>query len=156
MAKGKKIKLFKKLFVVITLALSAGILIYFLYTTDGINTLGHLLTTLKPQWLALVILSAVASWFMEGWSLNILCRHLKRGWDYGRSFLVGMTGLLYGALTPFSSGGQPMQIYMMSNMGIDAGTAGSIVAVKTLIYQIVMVAYSLLMMILKLHFFRRA
>lgn len=154
MADEKKRKLGKKLFVVITLVLSAGILLYFLYTTDGIETLGHILTTLKPQWLLLTVLAAFSGWFIEGWTLNILCNHLQQGWNYGRSFLVGMTGLFYGALTPFSTGGQPMQIYVLSNMGMDAGTASSIVAVKTLIYQIVMVVYSLIMVILKLHFFQ--
>lgn len=144
----------KNLFVIITLAVSAGILLYFLFTTEGIVALGEIVLKLKPQWLFLSVASAVLCWISEGFVLNLLCLHLYPKWSLGRSFSVGMTGLLYSAVTPFSTGGQPMQIYSMRKMGMDTGKAGSIIAVKTLTYQIVMVLYSLVLVAMKLHFFQ--
>lgn len=144
----------KNLFVIITLVLSAGILLYFLFTTDGIIALGEIVLKLKPQWLFLSVLSAVLCWVLEGFVLNLLCIHLYPQWRFGRSFSVGMIGFLYSAVTPFSTGGQPMQIYTMRKMGMDTGKAGSIIAVKTLTYQVVMVLYSLVLVAMKLHFFQ--
>ncbi|HEX3039437.1 MAG TPA: lysylphosphatidylglycerol synthase transmembrane domain-containing protein [Caproiciproducens sp.] len=144
----------KNLFVIITLVLTVGVLLYFLFTTEGITTLGRLVTQLKPQWLFLSVAAAVGCWLLEGITLHLICIRLYPQWRFGSSFSVGMTGFLYSALTPFSTGGQPMQIYSMHKMGMDTGKAGSIIAVKTLTYQVIMVAYSLVAVAAKLHFFQ--
>ncbi len=144
----------KNLFVIITLTLSIVVLLYCLFTTDGITTLGRLVTQLKPQWVFMAVASVAVCWIMEGFVLHLLCLHLYPQWGFGQSFSVGMIGLLYSALTPFSTGGQPMQIYSMHKMGMDTGKAGSIIAVKTLTYQVVMVLYSLVAVAAKLHFFQ--
>lgn len=153
---GKKLGrvLKKNLFVIITLVLTIGVLLYFLVTTDGINTLTHLVARLQPQWVVMSVVAVIGCWLMEGFVLHLLCLHLYPEWNYARSFTVGMIGLLYSALTPFSTGGQPMQIYSMHKMGMDTGKAGSIIAVKTLTYQVIMVAYSLVAVVAQLHFFQ--
>lgn len=155
MAEEKKRKTGKNIFVAVTLLLSVGILIYFLFTQGGgIETLAHIARTLRAPWLMAAVLAAVACWLLEAFELNLLCRHLKPGWKYSHSFTVGMVGFLYSAVTPFATGGQPMQMYTLSGMGMDTGMAGSVVAVKTLIYQVVMVLYALLMVATKLHYFQ--
>lgn len=155
MAELKNRKSGKNIFVILTLLLSVGILFYFLFTTGGgIENLAHILKTLRHFWLLTAMLAAAACWMLEGLGLNLLCRHLKPGWKYSHSFSVGMIGFLYSAVTPFATGGQPMQIYTLSGMGMDTGMAGSVIAVKTLIYQVVMVLYALIMVALKLHYFQ--
>lgn len=152
----KKIKggLRKNLFVIVTLFLTIGVLLYCMATTNSIGTLWNLLNRLRPQWVFCAVASVVVTWFLEGFCLHLLCLHLYPEWTYWRSVSVGMIGLLYSALTPFSTGGQPMQIYSMHKMGMDTGKAGSIIAVKTLTYQVVMVLYSLVAVAAKLHFFQ--
>ncbi|QAT48472.1 flippase-like domain-containing protein [Caproiciproducens sp. NJN-50] len=151
----KKKKFGKNLFVAITLILSISILLYFLFTMGGgIETLARISKTLRRSWLLAAVLAAVSCWLLEGYEINLLCRHLKSGWRFSDSFSTGMIGFLYSAVTPFATGGQPMQMYTLSNMGMDTGMAGSVVAVKTLIYQVVMVLYALLMVALKLHYFQ--
>lgn len=144
----------KNLFVIVTLILTIAVMLYFFLTTDGIRTLAGLVTKLKPQWMLLSILSVIVCWIMEGFVLNLICVHISPEWSFGKSFSIGMTGLLYSALTPFSTGGQPMQIYSMHKMGMDTGKAGSIIAVKTLTYQVIMVLYSLVAVASKLRFFQ--
>jgi len=150
-----KIKIKKKnIFTIVTLVLTVSVLLYCMITTDSISTLWHLLHQLKPQWVFGAVVAVIATWLLEGYCLHLLCAHLYPEWTYGRSVSVGMIGLLYSALTPFSTGGQPMQIYSMHRMGMDTGRAGSIIAVKTLTYQVVMVLYSLVAVVAKLHFFQ--
>lgn len=155
MAEEKKRKTGKNIFVAVTLLLSVGILIYFLFTMGGgIETLAHIARTLRGPWLLAAVLAAAACWALEAFELNLLCAHLKPGWKFSHSFTVGMIGFLYSAVTPFATGGQPMQMYTLSGMGMDTGMAGSVVAVKTLIYQVVMVLYALVMVAMKLHYFQ--
>ncbi|MCI1965693.1 MAG: flippase-like domain-containing protein [Oscillospiraceae bacterium] len=154
MAKRNR-KLCKNLFVAATLILSGGILLYFLFTMGGgIETLIRISKTLQHSWLAAAVLAAVVCWVLEGFEIDLLCRHLKKGWRFSRSFTSGMIGFLYSAVTPFATGGQPMQMYSLRSMGMDTGKAGSVVALKTLIYQAVMVLYALVMVVMRLHFFQ--
>ncbi|MFU0831906.1 MAG: Phosphatidylglycerol lysyltransferase [Oscillospiraceae bacterium] len=148
-------KLGKKIFVAATLILSVGILLYFLFTTGGgIETLARIAKTLRHSWLFAAVFAAVVCWLLEGLEIHLLCRHLKPKWKFSHSFSTGMIGFLYNAVTPFATGGQPMQMYTLSSMGMDTGMAGSVVAVKTLAYQIVMVVYALIMVAMKLHYFQ--
>lgn len=149
-----KSKLKKNLFTIITLMLSVGFLLYFLFTNSGISQLGHIITTLRLRWLFLAIAVTVCGWLLEGLVLHIMCRHFERKWHYRNSLMVSMVGMLYAAITPFSTGGQPMQIYTLRNMKMDTGVATSIMAVRSLLYQIVMVFYALIMVCFKLHYFQ--
>jgi uncharacterized protein (TIRG00374 family) len=143
----------KNLFTIITLALSVTILLYFLFTTDGIVELGHIVKRIQIEWLLWIVAAILGGWLLEGYVLHLLCKHLYPQWEFGRSFTVAMVGLLYSALTPFSAG-EPMEVYTMNKMGMDTGAAGSIIAVKSLIHHGVTLFYSLLLVALKLHYFQ--
>ena len=154
MSENKKSSLGKKLFTVITFALTAGILIYFLFSTNGIAELGATMKTLKIRWLLLALICTVVGWFIEGIVLHIFCRHFDHAWSYHNSFTIGMVGVLYNAITPFSTG-EPIQVIAMRDMDMDTGMATSIIAVKSLTYQIITVFYALVMMVMKLHYFQQ-
>lgn len=152
---GKVTSFFKKNWLVlITMAFTISILTYFLITTDGIAAFGKIAKTLQVPWFLLMLAAVVGMWAMEGVSLHIIARRIYADWPLRYSLVVGMIGLLYGALTPFSTGGQPMQIYYMRKMGMDTGKAGAIVAVKTLVYQVVVVIFALVMVFWKLPYFQ--
>ena len=143
----------KNLFVIITLSISLGLLIGFLMTQDQ-KSLQEIFAHLEPGWMFAAIFSMLLTWFLEGICNWLLCHHLYPKWTLNRSIIVGMIGILYNNITPFSTGGQPMQIYSMHKMGMKTGKAGAIIAAKTLIYQCIMVFYSLILMIFHLHFFQ--
>lgn len=154
MQEESKSRFRKKLLIAFTMVLSIGTILYFLFTTNGIKALAKTILTLKPQWLFMACAAAVVGWLLEGLGLYLLCRHLYPKWKYYDSFTIGMVGLLYSALTPFATGGQPMQIYTLRSMGMDTGRAGSVIAVKTLIYQVIMVVYAMIMIAAKLSYFQ--
>ena len=153
MANHSKSVLPKNLFTIITLALSVGILLFFLFTTDGIVELGHIIRRIQLQWLLWIVVAILSGWLLEGYVLHLFCKHLYPQWEFGRSFTVAMVGLLYSALTPFSAG-EPMEVYTMNKMGMDTGAAGSIIAVKSLVHHAVTLVYSLVLVALELHYFQ--
>lgn len=144
----------KNLFGIITAVLSAGILLAFLFSSDVLGSLDRISQNMQYHWLLSAMAAAALAWVLEGAVLNIFCRAVYREWKFHYSFCIGMLGILYSALTPFSTGGQPMQIYSMRRLGMDTGAAGSIIAVKTLVYQVVLVIYSLVMVAWMLPFFQ--
>lgn len=143
----------KNLFSAITIFLSIGILAFFLLTENGIENLGHVIAALKPIWLCWIAMGVLAGWLLEGYVLHLLCKHLQKTLTFGRSFYVAMIGLLYSALTPFSMG-EPMEIYNMNKMGMDVGTASSIIAVKSLVHHAVTFVYSLILISFELNYFQ--
>lgn len=145
----------KNLFGIITISVSAVVLVGFLFFSDSINSIRNLPDGLSWNWLILGVGLAGLTWLLEGMALNLICKVVYPQWRFRYSFCIGMLGVLYSALTPCSTGGQPMQIYSMRKLGMDTGAAGSIIAVKTLIYQIVMVLYALFMVVLRLPFFQK-
>lgn len=144
----------KNLLAILTIAISVGVLFYFLFTTDGITALGHIASSIRWEWLFVTLGAMVGGWLLETYVLGVFCRHLYPEWKFSQSFHIAMTGLLYSALTPFATGGQPMQMYSMNKMGVDTGKAGSIVAMKTLVYQALMVVYAMVMVVLRLGYFQ--
>ncbi len=143
----------KKWFTTITLFLSIGVILYFLFTTDGVETLLHISKNIRLRWLGIALLAVLARYAIEGYVLYLLCRHLDPSWSFRKSFTVGMIGFLYSALTPFSAG-EPMEIYTMDKMGMSAGASSAVIALKSLIYQIVMMVYSLFFIATEFSYFQ--
>ncbi|MDR1209368.1 MAG: flippase-like domain-containing protein [Clostridiales bacterium] len=130
----------KNWFGIATIAVSAAVLSLAVYNTGG-TALIKAAAALGKGWLAAAFGLALVYWALETLTLNILTRTKAPGYRYRYSFRSGMIGLLYSALTPFATGGQPMQIYDMSRTGISAGDAGSVITVKSIIYQAALIVF---------------
>ena len=50
----------------------------------------------------------------------------------------------FNGITPFSTGGQPMEIYMLNKCGVSVGKASNIVLQNSMVYQVALVIYGLL------------
>lgn len=153
MVEKQKAWLKRNLFSLVSILLMLGILLYFMLTEDGIKNLRHVLFHLQPVWLLWIAAGVVAGYLLEAFVLHLFCRHLYRDWTYRQSFYVGMVGLFYSALTPFSMG-EPMEVYSMTKMGMDPGSASSIIAVKSLTHHAVTFVYSLVLVSFELNYFQ--
>ncbi|MCI8497157.1 MAG: flippase-like domain-containing protein, partial [Clostridiales bacterium] len=57
---------------------------------------------------------------------------------------VALIGLYYSCITPFATGGQPMQVYYYHKDGVPYGAATSVLSVKFFCYQVASVGLSLI------------
>lgn len=139
---------------IVTISVSIIVMFYFLFSQGGIDTLIRISKELQVPWLFLAVGCAIGNWLLEGLVFYIIARRIYPGWSYFQALTIGMVGLLYSAITPSATGGQPIQIYQMHRLGMTTGAASSIVAMKTIIYQVVLGVYSLVMVCLRLPFFQ--
>ena len=114
----------KNLFAIITISIAAIVLIAFLFFSDSIESIRKLPDGISWRWMLLALGIAAMNWVLEGFALNLICKLIYPQWRFRYSFCIGMVGILYSALTPFSTGGQPMQIYSMHKLGMDTGGRG--------------------------------
>lgn len=143
----------KNLLSVLTILLSIGILVYFLLGEEHEGTLGELMAELQWIWLLWILIDIIAGLFIESYVIHLFCRHLDKNWSFGKSIYIGMLGIFYSNITPFSMG-EPMEIYNMTKMGMETGTATSIIAVKSLVHHGVTFVYALILVAFKIQYFQ--
>jgi uncharacterized membrane protein YbhN (UPF0104 family) len=104
------------------IAINILIIVVIGFLDPHLKDIGWAFYQLKPLW---VILAAS----MYGVVLDNGCSHNQIFTDvhitipvnFKKSMIVALVGQYYNAVTPFASGGQPVQIYYMSRFGIPAG-----------------------------------
>lgn len=121
-----------------------AVVVYFL--TNELRGKGNQLKiTLKHldwRWLLLGLLMMILSIFLEAAATYVMLNKLDRKRTSVLSLLrVPLLNFLGTGLTPFATGGQPAQLFGMSRAGIESGKALSVILMKFLVYQVVVVLF---------------
>ncbi len=128
------------------------ITILIMICSDGLKDLPYLLTNTNIKYVYLGILCMVGYWLMDSIIIAAITKTVHEEMSFLKSIKITMIGQYYSAITPFSTGGQPAQVYFMVNDSIPIGQATLILINKFVIYQIVITIYSFFMFFLKLSF----
>lgn len=131
----------KKLNGAILIIAFLAVLGYVLYT-DGPENLANMFRAIHPLWMGCAVLMMVLYWLLEGGILHGVVRAFYPSQLFRSSFRTSMLGQLFNCLTPFASGGQPVQAYDMVKSGVPLGVAGSALMIKFILYQISLTLYS--------------
>ncbi|KRL65272.1 lysylphosphatidylglycerol synthase transmembrane domain-containing protein [Companilactobacillus versmoldensis] len=119
----------------VMLGLSAGI---FWWEARKIN-FESMLSTFKSLnffWLGVAFLSILLSYAVEAWVLHTLLKKKEdRRFNWWEMYRIPLIQALFNAITPFSSGGQPAQLVGLMQSKIDGGRASSVLLMKFVIYQ---------------------
>lgn len=145
----------RMIFRIIAVLASAIALIILIFFTKGTDELLHIIATMEYHWITVAFICIVMYWVMDSVIIRSLAGALmekKKGFN---SFKVSLIGYFYGAITPYASGAQPAQAFVMIKDGAMPGHAVSILFVRAALYQAVLAAYSLVMAMTCSHFFAR-
>lgn len=110
-------------------------------------------TRLSIKWTIIGFICIGLYWGFETIIQHTLVERMCKGNRLWNSFKVVMSGHFFNAITPFASGGQPMQAFIMMKQGVPLGTSASVLLSKFIIYQLTLTIYSLVVLILQLKFF---
>ncbi|WP_057756001.1 lysylphosphatidylglycerol synthase transmembrane domain-containing protein [Weissella kandleri] len=123
---------------IIMLLLGGGIL---WWSMRGVNSadLQSSLATLKWGWVLVAVLAMVIYLLLEAVVVKILVDSKQETISWDNAIRVPLVEQLGNGITPFSSGGQPMQLIMLVRAGIDIGRASSILLMKFIVYQAMIV-----------------
>lgn len=129
-----------------------GLLIYML-KVDGLDNLIQVLTQVDYRWVLAGIGCLLILWLCDSICLHIPLKKLYPNQRFTTSIKVTMIGQLFNNITPFSSGGQPMQAYELTKTGKRASDSMSVLAMKFIITQIALVVFTLVVMLFQFDFF---
>lgn len=138
--------------IAIVVIIFIGLFIYMI-NVDGIDNIVNLLKNADFKWVVGGVFCIVFFWLCEGITLHLPLKKLYPDQRFGESFKVSMIGQLFNNLTPFCSGGQPMQAYELSKTGKRVSDSFSMLAIKFIIYQMALVLFTFVVVIFQFDFF---
>lgn len=109
------------------------------------------LSSIKPLFLGLSLLLIIAYWLSE---TSILLLLLNCKVSFKRALSITLAGQFFNGITPFASGGQPAQLYLLHKNNVTLGKGASVLTKKFIAYQSALVVYGLVVLIFEANFFK--
>ncbi len=132
---------------IVLIVLSFGLLLGYLFWQEDVRKIAHMLADARPLWLVCALGLMVLYWLLEAVILHLVSRKLYDRQRFDSTFRTSMVGQFFNCVTPFASGGQPMQAVQMVKGGMPLGQATSALLIKFIIYQATLTLYSLVMLV---------
>lgn len=143
----------KYIFNALVIGLCVGIVLYFFFSKDGLNDLIHSKTDVIWYWIAAAVASQLVFMLCEAIVIYAYIHDDYKNFHFIDGVRVAFMGLFWSAITPSSTGGQPMQVYLMhSSKGVSIGYGTSRLIQKFMVYQIVLTSLSMICVVFNLPF----
>lgn len=128
-------------------------LFIYMIQVDGLDNIISLIKGSDPKWVAVGVLCMIVFWLCEAFCLHIPFKKIFKGQKFKDTFRISMIGQLFNNITPFSSGGQPMQAYEMSKDGRKMSDAMSVLVIKFIISQTTLVLFTAIVLVFQFSYF---
>lgn len=123
---------------ILFLMLMVGATVFVVFRDKSLSDIWKDIQSVNPVWLGLAAVASLFSSFLLGLALYISFRKLcGRQVSLVKSIGYSLVGSYYSAITPSSTGGQPMQLYYMCADGIHPGFASLALLLVNVAYQLV-------------------
>ena len=131
-------KKFKNKINYLILILITGIVLYF-SLKDNFEVTINEIKNINYAWFLLAVLFIVIYWLFRTLSIHEFVISFKKDFKFFHSFKMMMTTIFFDGVTPFSSGGQPLQVYYLKNHGVPMVNGTNIAIQNFIVYQIALV-----------------
>lgn len=128
------------------------VVIIVIFSMNDIKDIGEVLKNIKPIYLLIAFIFLLLYMFFYPLSLYILGRSKdKENIKFRDSLMIGSIEYFFNGITPFSSGGQPFQVYAYKKIGVSLHKATGIILMNFVISQMAIV----ILCIISLFFFNQ-
>lgn len=119
------------------------VVLYFVLKDDFNNIIKELLQ-MNPFWLFFALLCYVLYLVFKSLAFHITVKKEKNDTSFKRSMIHNTIVQFFNGVTPFSTGGQPMEVYMLKQQGIRYSKGVNIILQTFIFYQTALVLYGLI------------
>lgn len=152
---NKKFKISGKLiFNLIVFAISVYLIFYFFVSEDGLIDLLSKPNSFNWGWIIIAFLVYEFNTIIDSFVTLLFIREKYKNFRFLDALKVSFVGVFFSAITPSSTGGQPMQLYLMAKKNISVGFGSACMTQKFIVYQIVTTVFSIFAVIYKFDFFQ--
>ena len=114
-------------------------LVLYFSLKDNYSEIIEVLKTLDKKWLFVAFLLICAYWYFKAIAFNKIIKKFKKDFRFRKSFKFILQINFFNAITPFSSGGQPFEIYYLKREKIKLADVTTVVIEQFVVYQIALV-----------------
>ena len=136
--------------------ISIYLIIHFIVSEDGLIDLLKSPDGFRWGWIIVALIVFDMNMVIDAIVTMI---YLRAEYPYFRfldSLKVAFVGVFFGAVTPSNTGGQPMQLYLLSQKNIRVGYGSACMTQKFIVYQLVTTSFSIFAVIFRYSFFSSA
>lgn len=144
----------KLIFNVAVIAISVYLIIYFFISDDGLIDLLSTPNSFNIGWLLVAFLAFDLNILIDTFVTLVYVRSQFKSFRFVDALKVAFVGVFFGAVTPSNTGGQPMQLYLMSKMNINVGFGSACMTQKFIVYQVISTFFSVFAVIARFEFFQ--
>lgn len=148
----KKIK-WKQVFNALILIFTLGMITYFIFSKGGLIDLINSNLDINGWWIMTAVAVHLLNIAIDATIIYLFVKETTPNVTFYNAFVASMVGQFFCAVTPSASGGQPMQIISMSQMGIKGANATSALIQKFLVWQFTLTGYSIVAICARFSFF---
>ena len=136
----------------ISLVLIATSLAIFFAIKDDANEIFHTLASARVNYLLIIVGIMVGCIAVRSFIYFCFAHLFTRKYHFHQAIAVDQIGQFYNAITPGASGGQIMQAYTYKKQGVPISGAVSILAMYSIVYQIILIVFGTVSFIVKYDF----
>jgi len=140
-SEGEKPKKTIKFSIILSIALSLGIIVAILYFTVDENTIEQLKSTnIRYEFFLIAIMLNILYWFLWGLRLKIMSNQMDKKLNIGiwKSTKIVIANMFLACITPSMAGGEPVRIYLLNKEGMSLGCSTAAVLGERLLDAIFM------------------
>ena len=126
----------KKYKINIIILVCVSLLVMFFIMKDNFNEIVDNIINANYLYLIIALLLMVLYVLFQSFSMHLYLKKIDNNYKFKDTFILMSTALLFNAITPFSSGGQPFQLYLLKGQGIKLSEAMNALLQNFFAYQL--------------------
>ncbi len=132
------------------------IIILWAVLKDDFSNIINTLAKTDFRWIAFAVVFVFLYWGLRTACLFMISREYSRKLKFYKIFQLTLITQFFNGITPFSSGGQPMEVYYLSKCGIKPTKGTNIIVQNFIMYQMALIVHGIIAITLNynLRFFK--
>lgn len=135
----------------IILLLITAIVLFFVIKDDFFDIV-NALSKANILFILLGLLFTLGYWFFKSLALYDIVKEYKKEIKVRQIFKQITITQFFNGITPFASGGQPMQVYMLGKSGLKYTHSTNIIVQEFILYQMALITLGVMAVLLNWHF----
>lgn len=124
--------------------LLVSFLVLFFVLKDDFDQIVKTLFTMNPMFLIIAVIGILLYIFFKSLALYSTVKNEVEGYTLWKAVKHNMITQFFNGITPFSTGGQPMEIYMLHQKGIRIPKATNLIMQTFIFYQVALVFFGII------------